>query len=181
MKQISIQITDMTARQMAQLALHWGLPPERHNTPVVERAVAVVHMLEIQYDLYKSRLEELKQEGEQTKEKQTMEAMVKQFDMQMPLVLRVFENALRSGYNIVQSLDMIATEVPEPAGKEARRVADETRSGTPLPEALNHWLERVPSNELNLLIATLRVQLETGGNLADKLQLLSQIMTRRTP
>lgn len=59
MKQISIQITDETARQMSQLAALWGLPPERHNTPVIERAVATIFMLEIGYAAYQARLKEM--------------------------------------------------------------------------------------------------------------------------
>ena len=64
MKQISIQITDETARQMAQLARYWGLPPERHNTAVIERAVATVFMFEIGYDQYKARLQEMETAGD---------------------------------------------------------------------------------------------------------------------
>ena len=56
MKQISIQITDETARQMARLARRWGLPPERHNTPVIERAIASIFMLEIGYEEYRARI-----------------------------------------------------------------------------------------------------------------------------
>jgi hypothetical protein len=59
MKQISIQITDETARQMAALAERWGLPVQRHNTPVVERAIATLFMLEIGYEEYNKRLEEM--------------------------------------------------------------------------------------------------------------------------
>lgn len=55
MKQISIQITNETARQIASLAAQWGLPKQRHNTPVIERAVAAIHMLEIGYDEYRRR------------------------------------------------------------------------------------------------------------------------------
>jgi hypothetical protein len=61
MKQISIQITDETARQMAKLAKRWGLPPERHNTPVIERAIATVFMLEIGYEEYTRRMKETKE------------------------------------------------------------------------------------------------------------------------
>ncbi len=43
---------------MADLAEHWGLPTQRHNTAVIERAVAMVHMLEIGYDEYRRRLAE---------------------------------------------------------------------------------------------------------------------------
>jgi hypothetical protein len=58
-KQISVQITNETARQIADLAGHWGLPRQRHNTAVIERAVAVVHMLEIGYSEYRRRYDEL--------------------------------------------------------------------------------------------------------------------------
>ncbi len=64
MKQISIQITDETARQVSRLAKLWGLPPERHNTPVIERAIATIFMLEIGSDEYKARLAKLKEEGD---------------------------------------------------------------------------------------------------------------------
>ena len=59
MKQISIQITDETARQMTQLAEKWGLPPQRHNTAVIERTVATIFMLELGYAEYTQRLEEM--------------------------------------------------------------------------------------------------------------------------
>lgn len=59
MKQISIQITDETARQIARLANCWGLPPQRHNTPVIERAIATMFMLEIGCEEYNTRLKEM--------------------------------------------------------------------------------------------------------------------------
>jgi hypothetical protein len=59
MKQISIQITNETARQIAFLAQHWGYPDQRHNTAVIERAVNTLYMLEYGYDEYQRRLREL--------------------------------------------------------------------------------------------------------------------------
>ncbi len=55
-KQVSMQITEETARQMADLALHWGLPRVRHNTAVLERAVALAYMLEVGYERYQQRI-----------------------------------------------------------------------------------------------------------------------------
>ena len=43
MKQISIQISEEAARQIAALARLWGLPEQRHNTPVIERCVERVY------------------------------------------------------------------------------------------------------------------------------------------
>jgi hypothetical protein len=62
MKQISIQITGETARQIAGLADHWGLTPQRHNTAVIERAVATMYLLEVGYTEYRRRLDELTRE-----------------------------------------------------------------------------------------------------------------------
>lgn len=62
MPQISVQITDETARQIADLAQHWGLPRIRHNTAVIERTVALAYMLEIGYDVYQHRISELTRE-----------------------------------------------------------------------------------------------------------------------
>jgi hypothetical protein len=63
MKQISIQITDETARQIARLSRRWGLPLERHNTAVIERAIATIFMLEIGYEEYQARLERMQRAG----------------------------------------------------------------------------------------------------------------------
>ena len=43
MKQISIQLDAETIRQIADLARWWGLPPVKHNTPVISRAVERAH------------------------------------------------------------------------------------------------------------------------------------------
>lgn len=58
MKQISIQITSETARQIAFLAQHWGYPDQRHNTAVIERAINTIYMLEYGYAEYQRRLRE---------------------------------------------------------------------------------------------------------------------------
>ena len=59
MKQISIQIADETARQIAWLAEYWGYAPQRHNTAVIERAVNTLYMLEAGYAEYRNRLQEM--------------------------------------------------------------------------------------------------------------------------
>lgn len=59
MKQISIQIADETARQIAWLAEYWGYPSQRHNTAVVERAINTIYMLEYGAEDYRRRLQEM--------------------------------------------------------------------------------------------------------------------------
>jgi len=104
----------------------------------------------------------------------------KEFDKQIPLLLRLLENALRSGYNIKQSLDLAAEELTTPAKEDIQQVITDFESGMTLPEVFSNWLKHTPSHDLNLVIATIRVQLEVGGNLADKFNLLGQIMGKRS-
>jgi len=59
MKQISIQIADETARQIAWLAEYWGYTAQRHNTAVIERTVNTIYMLEVGCEEYRHRLQEM--------------------------------------------------------------------------------------------------------------------------
>lgn len=103
-----------------------------------------------------------------------------QLDKQIPLMLRTLENAMRGGYSLIQAFEKVAMDIPTPMGAEAQALATELKGGTSIQDCLDHWLKRSPSADLNLVAATLRVQFEVGGNLPDKLNLLGQIMEKRT-
>lgn len=102
------------------------------------------------------------------------------FDKQIPLFIRHLEVTLRSGYNVLQAFEIIAKDMPAPAGSEAQWVVDEWNSGKKFLQIFEEWLARTPSRDLDLVIAAILVQLEVEGNLADILQLLGQIMAKRT-
>jgi tight adherence protein B len=102
------------------------------------------------------------------------------FDKQIPLFVRNLEVALRSGYSVKQAFEIIAKDMPAPASNEAQWVVDEWNGGKKFMQVFENWLTRTPSRDLDLLVAAIRVQLEVEGNLADILQLLAQIMEKRT-
>jgi tight adherence protein B len=102
------------------------------------------------------------------------------FDKQIPLFIRNLEVALRSGHNVKQAFEIIAKDMPAPANHETQWVVDEWNGGTKFLQIFENWLIRTPSHDLDLVIAAMRVQLEVEGNLADTLQLLAQIMEKRT-
>jgi len=97
------------------------------------------------------------------------------FDQQIPLLIRHLEVTLRSGYNVKQSFEIIARDMPAPASTEAQWVVDHWND-----QILENWLAHTPSPDLDLVVAAMRVQLEIEGNLADILQLLAQIMEKRS-
>ena len=100
--------------------------------------------------------------------------------LQIPEIIRNFEVCLRSGYSLSQAFEIVGQDLGGPTGQQTHRVYEELNNGTPLDAALDNWLARCPQPDLDLFVATIKVQREVGGNLADKLRLLGQIMARRT-
>ena len=90
-----------------------------------------------------------------------------------------FEVYLRSGYSLSQAFEIMANDLDNKSGQEAKLVSQELQEGQSLDQVLDEWLERTPHPDLDLFIATIMVQREVGGNLADKLKLLGQILSHR--
>ncbi len=92
------------------------------------------------------------------------------FETQLPDTLSLWVNALRSGYSVLQSMEAIAKEAPEPTATEFRRVVMEVQLGIPMETALEHLHVRVPSDDLDLVNTAVNIQREVGGNLAEILE-----------
>ncbi|MFQ5616618.1 MAG: protein kinase, partial [Anaerolineales bacterium] len=67
--------------------------------------------------------------------------------------LRRFSTALREGYSIEQIFEEFANTAPEPTASEIGQILVDLRSGVPMQQALDNWLARMPSEDLNLIIA----------------------------
>lgn len=104
---------------------------------------------------------------------------MKAFEKQLPDILGLWVNALRSGYSNMQSLEAISKEAPKPSADEIRRVVQEQQLGIPQEQALDHLLERMPSEDLDLIVTAINVQREVGGNLAEILEIISHTIRER--
>ena len=101
------------------------------------------------------------------------------FDGQLSDTLNLWVNALRSGYSVLQGMEAIATELPPPVSKEFERVVQEVRLGLGMEEALQNMYNRVPSEDLDLVITAVNIQREVGGNLAEILDTISYTIRER--
>jgi tight adherence protein B len=86
---------------------------------------------------------------------------------------------LKSGLPITETFQIIAQEIGDPVGTEFRLVTDQIRVGHPPEQALMDAALRVGVPELKFLTVTLSIQRETGGNLAESLENLDNILRRR--
>lgn len=106
--------------------------------------------------------------------------VISTLDAQVPELIRQLENALRGGYNLVQAFGIVERDMDAPMRDEAARLVHDLRGGTAFMEACAKWVTRAGSSDLDLVVACLKVQMDVGGNLADKLNLLGQILAQRT-
>lgn len=101
------------------------------------------------------------------------------FEQQLPDLLSLWVNSLRSGYSTMQSMEAISREAPDPSAQEFRRVVQEVQLGIPQESSLSHLHERMPSEDLDLVITAVNIQREVGGNLAEILEVISHTIRER--
>lgn len=101
------------------------------------------------------------------------------YENQLPDTLSLWVNALRSGYSVLQAMEAISKESPEPTATEFRRVVQEVQLGIPMEDALDHLLIRMPSEDMDLVNTAVNIQREVGGNLAEILDAITHTIRER--
>lgn len=107
------------------------------------------------------------------------EARTRTLEAQLPDILDLIAGSLRTGWGIQQALDLVVSEIDEPARTEFARAQAEARLGLPVEEALHRMAERVGSDDLRWTVAAIAIQREVGGNLAEVLNTVSKTIRER--
>lgn len=93
-----------------------------------------------------------------------------------PDVLDSLARALRAGYPLSASMEMISAEVSPPVSNEIRRTSAEANLGRGWPTALENLGRRIPLLEVNLFIAAVQLHARTGGKLSEVMGGLAENM-----
>lgn len=102
-----------------------------------------------------------------------------QFVDMFPDAVDMIVRSVRSGHPVNAAFRMIAENMDAPVAPEFKQVVDEIAYGRSLPEALQRMAKRIGESDLNFFVVVLSVQQETGGNLAEVLSNLSNIIRKR--
>jgi tight adherence protein B len=103
----------------------------------------------------------------------------KKFEAMLPDMLQLLSSTLKAGYSLMQGIEAVSREVPDPVGKELRRVVVEARLGRPLEESLDEAAKRMNSSDFGWAVMAIGIQREVGGNLAELLLTVSETMVQR--
>jgi len=104
---------------------------------------------------------------------------IKNFVTRLPDAMDLLVRGLRSGLPVTETLGVVAREVPGPVGVEFKLVTDRIKVGRTMEEALQETADRLNLPEFNFFCITLAIQRETGGNLAETLSNLSDVLRKR--
>jgi tight adherence protein B len=104
--------------------------------------------------------------------------MVK-FNAQLPDTLDLLSRSLAVGHAFSESLNQVASEMPDPIATEFRITFEEQKLGLSTNTALARLAERVPLLDLQICITAMNIQRETGGNLAEILEKVAQTIRER--
>lgn len=101
------------------------------------------------------------------------------FTSLFPEAIDLQVRGLRSGLPITESIKIVGREVDDPVGIEFRKINDAVRMGKTLEDALWASAEILDTPDFKFFVISLAVQKETGGNLAETLENLSEILRKR--
>jgi len=102
-----------------------------------------------------------------------------QFVVKFPDAIELLVRGLRSGLPVSETLTIVASEVPGPVGEEFKLVTERIKIGKTMEDALQDTANRLDMAEFSFFCITLAIQRETGGNLAETLANLSDVLRKR--
>ncbi|SEK09875.1 type II secretion system F family protein [Paraburkholderia diazotrophica] len=104
---------------------------------------------------------------------------MRQIEAQLPEATDMIGRSLRAGHSFSTALGMVGDEMPEPIGNEFRTTFDQINFGVSLNDALGGLANRIPISDLRYFVIAVLIQRESGGNLAEILDNISQMIRAR--
>lgn len=103
----------------------------------------------------------------------------KMFSDQLGDAIGIFSNSIKAGYSFLQAVNSVSREMPYPVSKEFGLLLKEMSLGIDSDQALKNMLLRIESDDLELMITAILIQRETGGNLSEILDNISETIRER--
>lgn len=104
---------------------------------------------------------------------------MKNFVTLFPDGIDLIVRGLRAGLPVTESIKLVAHEISEPVAGVFGGMADTMRLGVPLEKIMSETAKRLECTEFNFFVTSIILQRETGGNLSEILNNLSDVLRKR--
>ena len=98
---------------------------------------------------------------------------------QLPDGLLMLAGSMKAGVGFGPAMEAMVSDGMPPLAQELALVLREQRMGVKTEEALEHFAERVPVQDVKLFVSAVQISRVVGGNLAESLTLLAETLRRR--
>ena len=105
---------------------------------------------------------------------------VNRFTINFPDAIELLVRGLRSGLPVTETIGVVAQEIDGPVGEEFQKVVDRIKIGQTMEDALQESAKRLDTPEFKFFCITIAIQRETGGNLAETLSNLADVLRKRS-
>jgi len=102
------------------------------------------------------------------------------FNAKFPDAIELLVRGLRSGLPVTETLGVVSQEVDGPVGVEFKGITERIKIGKTMEDSLQETADRLGIPEFNFFCITLAIQRETGGNLAETLSNLADVLRKRS-
>ena len=105
---------------------------------------------------------------------------IKMFTANFPDAIELIVRGLKSGLPVGETVTIVAREIPGPVGEEFKLVSEKVKIGKAMEDAMQETADRMGTAEFQFFVITLAIQRETGGNLAETLAGLADVLRKRS-
>jgi tight adherence protein B len=111
--------------------------------------------------------------------KTLFEKRCSKFVTQMVDGLTIMSNGVRSGLSVVQSMERVVENLPNPISQEFALVLSQIRIGRSVEEALIDLGDRIQKPDVQMFVTAINILKETGGNLGETFTTISFTIRER--
>jgi len=104
---------------------------------------------------------------------------IEKFNKQLIEAIKLVSNSLKAGASLSQGIESIINNSKSPLADEFKEVKNEIMLGISFDTALTNLSKRIKSKDLELFVTTVNIARETGGNLPEILETITQTMIER--
>ena len=96
-----------------------------------------------------------------------LKSRTRKLNVQLVDGLTLMANSLRSGLSLMQTLQIVVEEMPDPLSQEMNLILSEQRIGVPVEKSFQNFSARMKTEDVEMFVTSVIVLRETGGNLAE--------------
>ncbi|MEA3468154.1 MAG: type II secretion system F family protein [Thermodesulfobacteriota bacterium] len=101
------------------------------------------------------------------------------FESLFPDAIDLMCYSLKAGHSILSSFKMVSEEIADPVAEEFARIVEEINFGKDIDSSLRTFSRRIDSVELKFFVTSVIIQRETGSNLVEMLEKISDVIRRK--